>query len=133
MLNRRAFFAAVLGAPVIAALGIKTVSDAEYWSALKFLAGDQWPAEIAAKRLAQGRPCLVFNRLPALVVRFAGELHLARERDLTLEEMKTLVVETVRLNKTNQMLYNYYRTAEAEILAYGTKSPVPAVGATWRI
>lgn len=31
---------------------------------LRFLAGEQWPENIAAERRLDGRPCLTFNRLP---------------------------------------------------------------------
>lgn len=34
---------------------------------LEFLDGDQWPADVKADRMAQGRPCQTFNRLPTFL------------------------------------------------------------------
>lgn len=34
---------------------------------LRFLAGEQWPAEAARQRQIDGRPCMTFNRLPAFL------------------------------------------------------------------
>lgn len=34
---------------------------------LEFLVGDQWPEEIKAQRMREGRPCLTFNRLPTFL------------------------------------------------------------------
>lgn len=34
---------------------------------LRFLAGEQWPAEAARQREIDGRPCMTFNRLPAFL------------------------------------------------------------------
>lgn len=99
MLNRRSFFAAMITGP----------SEAEFQSALKFIAGDQWPAAVASKRLMAGRPCLVLNHMPAAVERFI------RKRGATgKEELKSAVVDAVRQLRDTQMLLNYYRSLEAE-------------------
>ena len=34
---------------------------------LKFVKGDQWPADIAAQRNAENRPCLTINKLPTFI------------------------------------------------------------------
>lgn len=48
----------------------------EAFTDLKFLAGDQWPAEVRAQRQAQGRPCLTINRLPQFVNQVANAVRL---------------------------------------------------------
>lgn len=34
---------------------------------LEFLIGEQWPADVAAQRQLEGRPCLTFNKLPTFL------------------------------------------------------------------
>lgn len=123
MMNRRAFFAAIFAVPAAASLPQATCkpaagpSEAEFQSALKFIAGDQWPAQVAAQRRAQGRPCLVFNHMPAAVER------LIRARRTTgKEELKAAVVDAVRQLRDPQMLLNYYRSLEAEAELMGPHS-----------
>lgn len=41
---------------------------------LSFLIGDQWPDEVRAKREAEGRACLTFNRLPQFVRRVTSQI-----------------------------------------------------------
>lgn len=41
---------------------------------LRFLASDQWPADIRNQRIQQGRPCLTINRLPQFVNQIANNV-----------------------------------------------------------
>jgi hypothetical protein len=41
---------------------------------LKFLAGDQWPADIAAQRAIDRRPCQTINRIPTFVNQVVNDL-----------------------------------------------------------
>jgi len=41
---------------------------------LEFLNGDQWPSSVKADRLADGRPCLQINKLPAFVDQLDGDM-----------------------------------------------------------
>lgn len=41
---------------------------------LHFLEGDQWPASLKAEREAEGRPCLVINKLPTFCDQVSGDI-----------------------------------------------------------
>lgn len=45
---------------------------------LEFLAGDQWPADLAKDRAAEGRPVLQFNRMPQFVRQVVNDIRLMR-------------------------------------------------------
>src|SRR3990172_5371084 len=47
---------------------------------LRHLNGEQWPEKIAAEREADGRPCLVINRLPGFVDQVVGDQRQNRPR-----------------------------------------------------
>jgi hypothetical protein len=84
--------------------------EADY---LAFYAGEQWDPAVRAERLAMGRPCLVFNKIPGLVharicKEGAADSYFLRKR---------LIPEVVRDNRDHQVLYNFTRTAQAEILS----------------
>jgi hypothetical protein len=57
-------------------------SEAEYRQHqeedLRFFASDQWPADIKAQRLRDGRPCLSINRLPGFVRQVTNEIREGR-------------------------------------------------------
>ena len=68
-------------------------------SDIRFYLGDQWPSEVRARRLAQGRPCLVSNRLPAIVRSLMAANPQANER--------RVVLEVVRQWRDAQLVVNY--------------------------
>lgn len=41
---------------------------------LEFLSGDQWPSDLKADREADGRPCLVINKLPVFANQVIGDI-----------------------------------------------------------
>lgn len=41
---------------------------------LNFLNGDQWPASLKAEREADGRPCLIINKVPTFVDQVVGDI-----------------------------------------------------------
>ena len=45
---------------------------------LRFFASDQWPADIKAQRIRDGRPCLTINRLPGFVRQVTSEIREGR-------------------------------------------------------
>lgn len=51
-------------------------------SDFKFLAGDQWPAQVRTEREADGRPMLTINRLPQFVKQVTNDI---RQADLSIK------------------------------------------------
>jgi hypothetical protein len=82
----------------------------EFWSALNFYYGDQWPAEVRAHREAAGRPSLTWNRIAPLVDTIADR----RKLDKLGPEWKKVLVETVREHRDRQMLVNFLLSHEVE-------------------
>lgn len=122
-INRRQLFAALAGAAgslvgkgksvappdalPISGVAIAAAARARD-EALRFCAGDQWPADVKARRLAMGRPCLVVNMIPGIVER------VMREGRLPASEGYRVIEETVREYRDIQMMVNYHVSAEAE-------------------
>jgi hypothetical protein len=47
-------------------------------SDLKFVAGDQWPADVRRSREASGRPCITVNRMPQFIRQVTGDMRQSR-------------------------------------------------------
>lgn len=78
-----------------------------------FYFGEQWPAAVVAERQKNGRPCLTFNRLPAIFERRVNGRRLAGE-PVTCKWIDDTVLEITARYKDSQRLYNYYRTRQVE-------------------
>jgi hypothetical protein len=99
---------------------------------LAFYFGDQWPAEAKAARLAQGRPCLVFNRIPGIVHAITAKRQ-GEGRGLTMAQTEDLMVEVVRKTRDSQIMLNYLRSTQVELVNsrfFGTiETRIDATGA----
>jgi hypothetical protein len=111
-MNRRGFFALLAGVFGARKLPAAVTPTAAQREALWFLAGDQWPADVLARRLAAGRPCLVDNRLPAFVQQI-----LAAHR-VPASKAYSVIERVVRENRDKQMLHNYLMSARAEAVRF---------------
>ncbi len=91
--------------------------------ALFFYDGDQWLDHVKHERLRHGRPCLVVNRIPALVA-----AAISKDPEFSLkpgrcysghqeEQLTRLKVITVRRNMDAQRVYNYMVSCAAELAA----------------
>jgi hypothetical protein len=117
-MDRRSFFATLVGAAVISKARIERpaplqpltppASDGERAAALRFFNGEQWDPQTRAQREQQGRPCLVFNRLPLIVRGIAGD------RVLTPREYEDLIIRVVQIMHDSQVVLNYRKSAECE-------------------
>lgn len=130
-MNRRSFFSAIGAIAATAAVdperllwtpGKKLISipkagswmEDEFQKDLAFLSGQQWPADILKERVKMGRPCLVVNRLPDIVLqKAAAHTEKTGETPTTLH-LKRLISGTVREHRDIQMVLNYVASAEAE-------------------
>lgn len=88
-----------------------------------FYAGEQWPGPVFHARLAQGRMCLVVNRLSVLVAAALDANRRERLPDLEAREMARLQAIVTRQYRDLQQLYNYLVTAVCEGVVAG---PLPS-------
>ena len=106
-----------VGAEAILLMGSR-VAPSEFDDLLDFYHGNQWDAKIRRLREAEGRPCLVVNRLPALA---AVAIAYARHT-LSENERMALAVTIAHRNQDAQRLHNYIASADAEVRASRPKS-----------
>jgi hypothetical protein len=83
---------------------------------LKFLAGDQWPDNIATSRYTDGRPCLTINRLPSIKRQITNEQRQQRpsiqvnpvgsESDPDVAEVLQGVIRHIEVNSDAEIAYD---------------------------
>lgn len=83
---------------------------------LKFLAGDQWPDNIATSRQIDGRPCLTINRLPSIKRQITNEQRQQRpaiqvnpvgsESDPDVAEVLQGVIRHIEVNSDAEIAYD---------------------------
>lgn len=84
---------------------------------LKFLAGEQWPADMASDRQADGRPCLTINKLPAFIDQVVGDQLQNRP------QIKFLPIDDAADPETADVLTGWLRNVEQQSdaeIAYDT-------------
>jgi hypothetical protein len=89
----------------------------EVKAARRFYAGEQWHREIELQRMKDARPCLVINKLPAIVLQVSVNTRKSERRELSASEMDQVIAVVVRQNRDAQIIYNIARSAEAEVRA----------------
>ena len=121
-INRRSLFGLFAGLPLVAAsLPAKPsykprYSDQERAEALAFFNGDQWPADIRAKRLINKRPCIVQNLLPDRLCREHPEFtpgRISTDRYIG-DKLADAIVDIVRRDRDVNRLHNLCVSNKAE-------------------
>jgi hypothetical protein len=107
--NRRGFFATLAGIFCARKMPPSTTPTQSQLEALEFYGGNQWPADVLARRIAMGRPCLVINKLPMFVQQV-----MAKQR-VPASEFHNVVERVVRENRDRQVLINYEASSKIEL------------------
>lgn len=83
---------------------------------LEFLEGDQWPSDLKADRIADGRPCLVINKLPAFTNQVIGDIRrnepsikikpVDSKADPEVAEIMTGLIKNIEMQSEAEIAYD---------------------------
>jgi hypothetical protein len=90
-----------------------TMTPEETLAADKFFSGEQWDEQLRDRRMDEGRPCLVINRLPGLA---ACAIQASNDAGQPITELDKAILRIVlvRRNGDAQRFYNFMASAIAE-------------------
>lgn len=100
-----------LASVIRADLELENLAEEQIAAYLKFYNGEQWDADVMARRMADRRPTLTVNWLPAIVSRI-----LTTQPEMAQNEqfVRAVCVAVTRRNMDAQKIYNYAVSSAAE-------------------